>query len=62
MTKDELLDLLFRLFEVNTYVEDNNFYIRSALKYDIHNLLEELAPEKLRILYEQLEYNPVEED
>jgi len=62
MTRDELIDLIFKLFEVNAYVEDSNFYIRSALKYDIHNLLEEIAPEKLRILYEQLEYNPIEED
>lgn len=62
MSTQELIDLIYRLFEANVYVEDGNFYIKSALKYDIHNLIEEIAPDKLRVLYESLEYNPIEEE
>ena len=62
MTTSELIDLIYRLFAANTYSEDNKLFIRSALKYDIHNLLEEIAPDKLRILYDELAYDPLEDD
>lgn len=62
MTTEELIDLIYKLFAVNTYSEDNKLYIRNALKYDIHNLIEEIAPEKLRILYDELEYDPQEDE
>lgn len=61
MTTTEIIDLLLKLFEVSAYVEDGNLRIANALKYDIHNLLQELAPDKLKILYDELEYDPSED-
>lgn len=61
MTTTDLIDLLFRLFRASAYVEDSQLRIRNALKYDIHNLLEELDPRQLKLLYDELEYEPDEE-
>jgi hypothetical protein len=61
MTTIEIIDLLLKLFEVNAYVEDGQLKIANALKYDIHNLLQELAPNELKLLYDELEYDPEEE-
>lgn len=61
MTTRDLIDLLFKLFQASAYVEDSQLRIKNALKYDIHNLLEELDPQQLKILYDELEYNPNEE-
>lgn len=61
MTTIDLIDLLFKLFEASAYVEDGQLRIRNALKYDVHNLLEELDAGRLKLLYDELEYNPEEE-
>lgn len=61
MTNFDLVDLLFKLFEASAYVEDSQLRIKNALKYDIHNLLEELDAKRLKILYDELEYDPEEE-
>lgn len=61
MTALDLIDLLFKLFEASAYVEDGQLRIRNVLKYDVHNLLEELDAGRLKLLYDELEYNPEEE-
>jgi len=61
MTALDLIELLFKLFEASAYVEDGQLRIKNALKYDVHNLLEELDAARLKILYDELEYDPKEE-
>lgn len=57
MIAQEIIDLLIKLFRANAYVEDNQLFIKTALKYDIHNLLKEIAPLELYKIYDELEYN-----
>ena len=57
MIAQEIVDLLIKLFRANAYVEDNQLFIKTALKYDIHNLLREIAPLELYKIYDELEYN-----
>lgn len=56
MIAQEIVDLLIKLFRANAYVEDNKLFIKTALKYDIHNLLREIAPLELYKIYDELEY------
>lgn len=56
MIAQEIVDLLIKLFRANAYVEDNQLFIKTALKYDIHNLLREIAPLELYKIYDELEY------
>jgi hypothetical protein len=56
MNAQEIVDLLVKLFRANAYVEDSKLYIKTTLKYDIHNLLQEIAPLELYKIYDELEY------
>jgi hypothetical protein len=58
MNAQDIIDLLIKLFRANAYVEDNQLFIKSILKYDIHNLLNEIAPLELYKIYDELEYDP----
>jgi hypothetical protein len=58
MNAQDIIDLLIKLFRANAYVEDNQLFIKSTLKYDIHNLLNEIAPLELYKIYDELEYDP----
>lgn len=57
MIAEDIIDLLIKLFKANAYVEDNQLFIKTTLKYDIHNLLREVAPLELYKIYDELEYN-----
>lgn len=57
MIAEDIIGLLIKLFRANAYVEDNQLFIKTALKYDIHNLLKEVAPLELYKIYDELEYN-----
>ena len=60
MNAQEIIDLLVKLFRANAYVEDRELFIKTTLKYDIHNLLLEIAPLDLFKIYDELEYDPDE--
>ena len=59
---DVLLYKLELIVEENLYCEDNKLRIKSKLKYDVVNLLDEMDKSFMDKLYKQLEYNESEED
>lgn len=57
---DLLVQYLRGIVEENLYCEDNELRIKSKLKYDIVNLLDEIDKEFMQRLYKKLEYKEEE--
>ena len=61
MTYETIVELLFKILHENITCEDNTIKIKNKLKYDVHNMLEYIEPIKMKLLYDELEYNEGEE-
>ena len=48
-------DYVIDIFKENCYAEDSRLYIKNKLKYELHNLIQDLYPIIIDELYDELE-------